>query len=152
MKSPRLALRRLTASIAVVKSALTLFALRRDYRILEQYKYLFGITAILLMILPALPGDPDEGAIGVSESEIARVAPARSRVGFSLPPTPAMLDWQIHHARVEAEIRGRKRAACCGAPGTGGPRRCRGCESNGRGPVLEVELPDPSVRRRHAFV
>ena len=42
--------------IGVVLFALTLFALRRDYRILEQYKYLFGITAILLLMLPALPG------------------------------------------------------------------------------------------------
>ena len=42
--------------IGVVLFALTLFVLRRDYRILEQYKYLFGITAILLMMLPALPG------------------------------------------------------------------------------------------------
>ena len=36
--------------------ALTIFLLRRDYRVLEQYKYLFGISAILLMMLPALPG------------------------------------------------------------------------------------------------
>ena len=42
--------------IGVVLFALTLFAFRRDYRILEQYKYLFGITAILLLMLPALPG------------------------------------------------------------------------------------------------
>ena len=42
--------------IGVVLFALTLFAFRRDYRILEQYKYLFGITAIVLMLLPALPG------------------------------------------------------------------------------------------------
>jgi cell division protein FtsW (lipid II flippase) len=36
--------------------ALTLIALRRDYRVLESYKYLFGLTAIVLMALPALPG------------------------------------------------------------------------------------------------
>jgi cell division protein FtsW (lipid II flippase) len=36
--------------------ALTLIWLRRDYRVLESYKYLFGITAILLLMLPALPG------------------------------------------------------------------------------------------------
>jgi cell division protein FtsW (lipid II flippase) len=34
----------------------TLIALRRDYRVLESYKYLFGIGAIVLMMLPALPG------------------------------------------------------------------------------------------------
>ena len=36
--------------------SLTLIALRRDYRLLESYKYLFGIAAIVLMMLPALPG------------------------------------------------------------------------------------------------
>jgi cell division protein FtsW (lipid II flippase) len=36
--------------------ALTLVALRHDYRRLESYKYLFGISAILLLMLPALPG------------------------------------------------------------------------------------------------
>jgi cell division protein FtsW (lipid II flippase) len=36
--------------------ALTLIALRRDYRILESYKYLFGLSAIVLMALPAAPG------------------------------------------------------------------------------------------------
>jgi cell division protein FtsW (lipid II flippase) len=36
--------------------ALTLLALRWDYRVLENYKYLFGVTAIVLLVLPALPG------------------------------------------------------------------------------------------------
>jgi cell division protein FtsW (lipid II flippase) len=36
--------------------ALCLLALRRDYRRLEGYKYIFGVTAIVLLILPALPG------------------------------------------------------------------------------------------------
>ena len=42
--------------IGVVLFALTLILLRRDFRVLESYKYLFGITSILLMMLPALPG------------------------------------------------------------------------------------------------
>ncbi|MDP9284905.1 MAG: FtsW/RodA/SpoVE family cell cycle protein [Actinomycetota bacterium] len=41
--------------IGVALFALALFRLRRDYRILEQYKYLFGIGAILLLFLPRLP-------------------------------------------------------------------------------------------------
>jgi cell division protein FtsW (lipid II flippase) len=41
--------------IAVAVFALTLFALRRDFRVLESYKYLFGISAIGLLVLPALP-------------------------------------------------------------------------------------------------
>jgi cell division protein FtsW (lipid II flippase) len=42
--------------IGVVLFGLTLFALRRDFRVLESYKYLFGLTSILLLMLPALPG------------------------------------------------------------------------------------------------
>ena len=42
--------------IGVGLFALTLLALRRDYRVLESYKYLFGIGAIVLLMLPALPG------------------------------------------------------------------------------------------------
>ena len=41
--------------IALAAFALTLFLLQHDYRRLEAYKYLFGITAIGLLMLPALP-------------------------------------------------------------------------------------------------
>jgi cell division protein FtsW (lipid II flippase) len=41
--------------IGVGAFAATLLALRRDYRVLETYKYLFGITALALLALPALP-------------------------------------------------------------------------------------------------
>ena len=34
----------------------TLYALHRDYRRLESYKYLFGLGAIGLLVLPAVPG------------------------------------------------------------------------------------------------
>ena len=42
--------------VGVVLFAVTLLALRRDYRVLEQYKYLFGIAAIALLFLPRVPG------------------------------------------------------------------------------------------------
>ena len=42
--------------IGVGLFALTLFGLRRDYRVLESFKYLFGIGAILLLFMPRLPG------------------------------------------------------------------------------------------------
>ncbi len=42
--------------IGVILFAAVLWALRRDYRRLESYKYLFGISAIVLLALPALPG------------------------------------------------------------------------------------------------
>ncbi len=42
--------------IGVGLFATTLLLLRRDYRLLESYKYLFGIGSILLLMLPAVPG------------------------------------------------------------------------------------------------
>ena len=42
--------------IAVALFSATLFLLRRDYRQLESYKYLFGVGALVLLMLPAMPG------------------------------------------------------------------------------------------------
>jgi cell division protein FtsW (lipid II flippase) len=42
--------------IAVGVFSATLLVLRVDYRVLESYKYLFGLGAIFLLVLPALPG------------------------------------------------------------------------------------------------
>ena len=42
--------------VALGAFSATLFLLRHDYRRLESYKYLFGISAIVLLMLPALPG------------------------------------------------------------------------------------------------
>jgi cell division protein FtsW (lipid II flippase) len=36
--------------------AAVLLALRFDYRVLERYKYVFGISAIILLLLPSIPG------------------------------------------------------------------------------------------------
>ena len=41
--------------VAVALFAATLFLLRHDYRRLETYKYLFGLSAIALLLLPILP-------------------------------------------------------------------------------------------------
>jgi cell division protein FtsW (lipid II flippase) len=41
--------------VAVGAFAATLILLRHDYRRLESYKYLFGLTAVGLLVLPALP-------------------------------------------------------------------------------------------------
>jgi cell division protein FtsW (lipid II flippase) len=41
--------------IGVGVFGLTLYALRRDYRLLENYKYLFGLAAIGLLFMPLLP-------------------------------------------------------------------------------------------------
>jgi cell division protein FtsW (lipid II flippase) len=42
--------------IGVGVFAATLFWLRHDYRVLERYKYVFGVTAIGLLFLPLAPG------------------------------------------------------------------------------------------------
>jgi cell division protein FtsW (lipid II flippase) len=42
--------------IGVVVFAATLLWLRRDYRAIERYKYLFGVGAIVLLFLPLAPG------------------------------------------------------------------------------------------------
>src|SRR4029077_1184612 len=36
--------------------SVTLIYFRRDYRVLESYKYLFGLGAIVLLFLPRVPG------------------------------------------------------------------------------------------------
>jgi cell division protein FtsW (lipid II flippase) len=41
--------------IGVAAFAATLFWLRHDYRVLERYKYVFGVTAIILLFLPLAP-------------------------------------------------------------------------------------------------
>jgi cell division protein FtsW (lipid II flippase) len=41
--------------IGVCVFAATLILLRHDYRVLESYRYLFGIAAVVLLFLPALP-------------------------------------------------------------------------------------------------
>jgi cell division protein FtsW (lipid II flippase) len=42
--------------IGVALFALTLFRLRRDYRVLEQLKYVFGVSSLVLLFLPRVPG------------------------------------------------------------------------------------------------
>jgi cell division protein FtsW (lipid II flippase) len=50
--------------VGVAAFAVTLLLLRHDYRRLESYKYLFGLTAVVLLFLPALPviGEQINGA------------------------------------------------------------------------------------------
>jgi cell division protein FtsW (lipid II flippase) len=42
--------------IGVAVFAVTLLYLRNDYRVLERYKYIFGVVAIALLFLPLAPG------------------------------------------------------------------------------------------------
>ena len=43
-------------ALGVVVFCAVLLILRWDYRVLEKYKYLFGVTAVVLLMLPSLPG------------------------------------------------------------------------------------------------
>jgi cell division protein FtsW (lipid II flippase) len=42
--------------IGVAVFAATLILLRHDYRVLESYRYLFGVAAVFLLLLPSVPG------------------------------------------------------------------------------------------------
>jgi cell division protein FtsW (lipid II flippase) len=46
--------------IGVGVFAATLILLRHDYRVLESYRYIFGVAAILLLLLPSVPGLGEE--------------------------------------------------------------------------------------------
>jgi cell division protein FtsW (lipid II flippase) len=43
-------------AVGVAVLMVTLIALRHDYRVLESYRYVFGVSAIALLLLPSLPG------------------------------------------------------------------------------------------------
>jgi len=43
-------------AIGVAVFCATLIVLRHDYRVLESYRYLFGVAAVALLLLPSVPG------------------------------------------------------------------------------------------------
>lgn len=43
-------------AVGVAVLAVVLLSLRWDYRALERYKYVFGVSAVLLLMLPSVPG------------------------------------------------------------------------------------------------
>ena len=47
-------------AVGVAALAATLVWLRHDYRVLESYRYLFGVAAIALLLLPRVPGLGEE--------------------------------------------------------------------------------------------
>src|SRR4029453_9923644 len=61
----------------------TLIALRHDYRVLESYRYLFGVAAVALLLLPRIPGFGEEvngarlwvdlGVIQFQPGELAKI-------------------------------------------------------------------------------
>src|SRR5262249_49615240 len=70
--------------IGVAAFAATLFALRRDYRVLERYKYVFGVSGIVLLFLPLTPVIGEEingsrlwihvGSLQIQPGELGKIA------------------------------------------------------------------------------
>jgi cell division protein FtsW (lipid II flippase) len=70
--------------IGVAVFAATLFWLRADYRVLERYKYVFGVSAILLLFLPLAPGLGEQingsrlwihvGSLQIQPGELGKIA------------------------------------------------------------------------------
>ena len=70
--------------IGVAVFALALLGLRRDYRVLENYKYLFGLGAIALLFMPLLPGiGLDASTARASGCTSARCSSSRASSGRS---------------------------------------------------------------------
>ena len=46
----------LWVAVGVAVLCATLVALRHDYRVIESYRYLFGVSAVALLLLPSVPG------------------------------------------------------------------------------------------------
>jgi cell division protein FtsW (lipid II flippase) len=69
--------------IGVAVFAATLIALRDDYRVLESYRYLFGLAAVALLLLPSVPGAGERvngarlwfhvGPIQIQPGELAKI-------------------------------------------------------------------------------
>ena len=70
-------------AVGVAVLAGTLIWLRHDYRILESYRYVFGVTAVALLLLPRIPGLGEEvngarlwvdlGVIQFQPGELAKI-------------------------------------------------------------------------------
>ena len=68
-------------AIGVLAFALVLVWLRYDYRVLERYKYVFGVSAIVLLMLPSVPGlgRADQRGQALGERRAAPVPARRDR-------------------------------------------------------------------------
>jgi len=79
-------------AVGVGALAATLIWLRHDYRVLESYRYLFGVAAIALLLLPSVPGigETVNGArlwvdLGVARERDGRERHARDETGEDEP-------------------------------------------------------------------
>jgi cell division protein FtsW (lipid II flippase) len=89
----------------VAALAATLIWLRHDYRVLESYRYLFGVAAIALLLLPSVPGLGqtvngarlwvDFGWIQFQPGELAKIFLILFLAGYLREKRESLARWQL---------------------------------------------------------
>jgi cell division protein FtsW (lipid II flippase) len=92
-------------AVGVGVLAATLILLRHDYRVLESYRYLFGVAAIVLLLLPSVPalGETVNGArlwvdLGVVQfqpGELAKICLILFLAGYLREKRESLARWQL---------------------------------------------------------
>ncbi|HEY5872190.1 MAG TPA: FtsW/RodA/SpoVE family cell cycle protein [Gaiellaceae bacterium] len=92
-------------AVGVAALAATLTWLRHDYRALESYRYLFGVTAIALLLLPSVPGIGqtvngarlwvDLGVIQFQPGELAKIFLILFLAGYLREKRESLARWQL---------------------------------------------------------
>jgi cell division protein FtsW (lipid II flippase) len=92
-------------AVGVAALAGTLTWLRHDYRVLESYRYLFGVTAIALLLLPSVPGIGqtvngarlwvDLGIIQFQPGELAKIFLILFLAGYLREKRESLARWQV---------------------------------------------------------
>jgi cell division protein FtsW (lipid II flippase) len=83
----------------------TLISLRHDYRVLESYRYLFGVAAVALLLLPSVPGLGatvngarlwvDVGWIQFQPGELAKIFLILFLAGYLREKRESLARWQL---------------------------------------------------------
>ena len=92
-------------AVGVGALAATLIWLRHDYRVLESYRYLFGVAAIALLLLPSVPGLGetvngarlwvDLGVIQFQPGELAKIFLILFLAGYLREKRESLARWQL---------------------------------------------------------
>ncbi len=92
-------------AVGVGALAATLIWLRHDYRVLESYRYLFGVAAIALLLLPSVPGIGetvngarlwvDLGVIQFQPGELAKIFLILFLAGYLREKRESLARWQL---------------------------------------------------------
>ena len=92
-------------AVGVAALVATLIWLRHDYRVLESYRYLFGVSAIALLLLPSVPGLGetvngarlwvDLGVIQFQPGELAKICLILFLAGYLREKRESLARWQL---------------------------------------------------------